>query len=481
MDQRRIWAIIGIMSAALIGVGGLQAYWINGAIRLNEAEFDKNVREALNRVADKIQYLENARAFESLQKTRTEASGEAAKNLLEPPKFFESATTTRLVSPKNATAIESWEYLKVSQLIDQKPLAERVEPDVLARSIREEMSNRGIAPPYDFGVFSIEKNSFVIHNDHFTVIDQSPQLSSNAGLATVSASPFRVALFGQDIASPGFLAIHFPGRSRAVLRTVTGPLIASILFTSLILGCFAYTIWVIFRQKKLSEMKSDFINNMTHEFKTPIATISLAADSIESPKVIGDPDRIRRFSNIIRQENRRMNEQVEKVLQLALLDKKEYNLKLSEVDAHELIEQAAQNFSLQIEKRDGILELKLEAENSKIEADATHFASIIQNLLDNANKYSPEKPEITVSTKSTKDGLEITVADRGIGISKEARRLVFDKFFRVGTGNLHDVKGFGLGLSYVKTMVEAHRGTVEVRSELGKGSEFVLFFPFRQA
>ncbi|MCY7329574.1 MAG: HAMP domain-containing histidine kinase, partial [Saprospiraceae bacterium] len=215
----------------------------------------------------------------------------------------------------------------------------------------------------------------------------------------------------------------------------------------------------------------------THEFKTPIATISLAADSIGSPMIMNHPDKIKRFVDIIRQENRRMNSQVERVLQMALIDKKDFQVRLLEVNMHELIEQAAANFSLQVEKREGTLRTELYSDQPVIQGDATHIASIIHNLLDNANKYSPEKPEIIVRTRSVPMGLEVTIQDHGIGIGKEARKHIFDKFYRVHTGNLHNVKGFGLGLSYVKAVMTAHKGQVDVRSEPGRGSSFILTFP----
>ncbi|HND88642.1 MAG TPA: HAMP domain-containing sensor histidine kinase, partial [Saprospiraceae bacterium] len=208
-----------------------------------------------------------------------------------------------------------------------------------------------------------------------------------------------------------------------------------------------------------------------------IATISLAADSISSPMILGNPDKIRRFVDIIRQENRRMNSQVERVLQMALIDKKDFELKVDQLNLHEVIQQATSNFSLQVERREGTLKTDLRSTRPVIEGDATHIASVIHNLLDNANKYSPEKPEITVSTRDVPMGVELTVSDKGLGISKDARKHIFDKFYRVHTGNLHDVKGFGLGLSYVKTIMVAHKGLIDVHSELGQGSSFVLTFP----
>jgi two-component system, OmpR family, phosphate regulon sensor histidine kinase PhoR len=246
----------------------------------------------------------------------------------------------------------------------------------------------------------------------------------------------------------------------------------------LILSCFVYTINIIWRQKKVSEMKTDFINNMTHEFKTPIATISLATDSIINPGILSNPEKVQRFVNIIKQENKRMNSQVEKVLQMALIDKRDFSLKLVPINLHEVIQAALENINLRVEKREGSAKAILNATTPIVEGDLTHVSNMINNLLDNAEKYSAERPEITILSRNVPNGVEITVQDKGIGMSKEARKQIFDKFYRVPTGNLHDVKGFGLGLSYVKAMMTAHKGQVEVKSELGKGSSFMLTFPF---
>lgn len=228
-------------------------------------------------------------------------------------------------------------------------------------------------------------------------------------------------------------------------------------------------------------MKNDFINNMTHEFKTPLATISLAVDSINNPVILNNPDKVKRFANIIKQENTRMNGQVEKVLQMAIIDKNDFNLNFTNIDLHDIIEKAVDNIILQIEKKEGEIHTNLKATNHFISGDQTHISNIIYNLLDNANKYSNEKPEIVITTQDVPDGIEIIVKDNGIGISKEAKKHIFDKFYRVHTGNLHDVKGFGLGLSYVKTMTQAHNGKIDVVSELGKGSSFIIVLPTKQS
>lgn len=489
MNAQRIRLIIGLLTAALIGVICLQIYWISWSIRLNEEAFDKIVYAALNRVADKLQSIEDWAVIDALNSVHG-FSSEANRNIRSATKFLENGQATRRITradslPNPSTGDQSfednmtmYEYMKVSQLVDSKPLAERIPLDVLAIALKEELSSRGITTQYQYGVYSKSRNSFVVVNDHYVVVDNSPQVT-HGGASTLFNSPYRVALFQKDIESPGYLSIYFPNRTSMVLGSVWKTLLLSVIFTGIILFCFWYTIQVIYQQKKLSEMKTDFINNMTHEFKTPIATISLATDSISSPMVVNNPDKIKRFVDIIRQENRRMNSQVERVLQIAQLDKKDFQLKLGEMNLHELIQQAVDNFSLQIEKREGVLHVDLQAERPVIQGDATHIASVVHNLLDNANKYSPEKPDISIRTRDVPLGVEVTIEDKGIGIGKEARKHIFDKFYRVHTGNIHDVKGFGLGLSYVKAIVTAHKGYVDVRSEPGKGSAFTLTFPHR--
>lgn len=487
MDAKRIKIIIALMSVALIGVVSLQIYWINWSIRLNEEQFDKTVYAALNRVADKLQYYEDVAVLEALNASR----GGADRNIREAAKYLENGYASRQLNNSDSTLpsittkgqsfednVTMWEYMKVSQMVNSRPLAERIQLDIMAQSLREELNSRGFVSPYQYGVYSKARNSFVVVNDHYVVVDNSPQITQG-GASSLYNSPYRVALFQKDIESPGYLAIYFPNRTSLVIGSVWKTLALSVVFTGIILFCFWYTIVVIFRQKKLSEMKTDFINNMTHEFKTPIATISLAADSIGSPMVVNNPEKIKRFTDIIRQENRRMNSQVERVLQMALIDKKDFQLKLDEVNLHDVIRQVADNFSLQVEKRSGVLHVQPEAERPVIEGDATHIFSIILNLLDNANKYSPDAPDITIATRNVPMGVEVSVHDKGIGISKEARKHIFDKFYRVHTGNLHDVKGFGLGLSYVKAIMTAHKGLVDVKSEPGKGSSFILTFPFK--
>jgi two-component system phosphate regulon sensor histidine kinase PhoR len=304
-------------------------------------------------------------------------------------------------------------------------------------------------------------------------------LSEGADSATVVNSPFQVTLYPGDIFQKNLkLAVFFPGRDRFIYRSLNWLLIASFLFSLIILTTFSLSVFYILRQKKISEMKSDFINNMTHEFKTPIATISVATDSILNEKVLSDTDKIKYFTGMIKKENARMNRQVEDILTIARLDKKDFEFTWEAVDVHELIDDAIQGIKLQIEKRGGDIKTSLQAVNSMATTDKMHCTNVIYNLLDNANKYSAESPEIIISTKNRNNGIILSVEDRGIGMSKTVQSKIFERFYRQASGNIHNVKGFGLGLSYVKAVLEANHGTISVQSEPGNGSRFDVFLPF---
>ncbi len=454
MNKKAILAIIVLMSAALVGIALIQGYWITRSVQLNQEKFDKDIFEALNEVAERIRRREVNNALERFSQNKDDI------DIIERPTF----SKTKLENDINRSNI---------------PLAERIDLPALEAYLRQEMNNRGIKLEYNYGVYSQMSRSFVILDDYFVFEEDLPDVVHTGINKGLFDTPYRVELFKDDrLVAPGILMIYFPKVNRAVWESVWQILAGSFLFTAIIMFCFAYTIQVIFRQKKLSEMRTDFINNMTHEFKTPIATISLAADSITTPMISENKEKVVRFAEIIKQENKRMLSQVEKVLQIAQIEKDELKLNYSDVIIHPLIIQAVEHINLQVERKDGKIICELNAQNDHIWGDPTHISNMIHNLLDNANKYSPEKPEITVRTRNISQGIEIEISDKGIGISKEQRKLIFDKFYRVHTGNLHDVKGFGLGLSYVKAMITAHKGYVDVKSEIGKGSSFTLFFPF---
>lgn len=257
----------------------------------------------------------------------------------------------------------------------------------------------------------------------------------------------------------------------------------AILFTLIIIAAFYLTVRTMLRQKKLGEIKNDFINNMTHEFKTPIATISLAVDAMKNERVLQDREKIEYFRGIIKEENQRMNRQVETILKASQLERQEVELNLKPLHVHEVIKHVVDNFALQLQEKNGHAELLLQAENDLIDADEVHFSNLVNNLVDNAVKYSKENVPVQLRISTQVDGrrLMMRFEDNGIGMNKETVKRVFERFYRAHTGNLHNVKGFGLGLSYVKTMIEGHHGEIKVESVLGKGSTFVIHLPLKKA
>ena len=349
-----------------------------------------------------------------------------------------------------------------------RDIYERLDRQTLDTLLKKELHNRGITIPYQYGV----KNGSNMIFSSFAV-NYNPELLKKS---------HKMLLFPNDLQPQShFLYVYFPNTQGFILRNMWTVFGSSILLILMIGSVFYSSVSTMLKQKKLADIKNDFINNMTHEFKTPISTISLAVEVMKDNEVKKDSSKMSRYLNIIQDENRRLGSQVEKVLQMALLDKGEVKLRLGEVDVHETIEQVLTNLSVQIEQKNGVVNLELEAENPAIEADEVHLTNIIYNLLDNANKYSPENPEITIRTENVGNSLKISILDKGIGMTKEQIIRIFERFYRVPTGNLHDVKGFGLGLSYVKKMVESHNGQISVESKLGEGSKFEIIFTGRDA
>ncbi|MBD1395597.1 HAMP domain-containing histidine kinase [Pontibacter sp. JH31] len=357
------------------------------------------------------------------------------------------------------------EKMVVEYVSKEVPLQERLSLTDLKGMLQAELQSKGIALDFGYWVLSGKQDTVVA--------------SHIADTAADAFTTYKASLFPNDIFDkPDYLAVYFPDSQAYALKSLWVMLLFSAIFTLVIMATFGTTIHIIFKQKKLSEMKNDFINNMTHEFKTPIATISLATDSIANPKIYSNPEKIKYYTNIIRQENKRMNVQVENVLQIAQLEKNDYRMNLQPVDLHALIEKAIDSIRLQVEERLGQITTQLCAFEHELKLDEVHVYNIICNLLDNANKYSTESPDIVLMTQNVEGGVLLAVEDKGVGMTRDTQLRVFDKFYRVPTGNLHNIKGFGLGLSYVKAIVKAHNGHIRLQSEPGKGSRFEIFLPF---
>ena len=354
-------------------------------------------------------------------------------------------------------------------LFKKRSIYERVNYQVLDSLLKYEVKMKGIEIPFEYGISSLENPSYL----HYA----SSMKYKVSGLKS-DKDTYSVNLFPNDYSnSESYLRVYFPNQDRYIIRNIWMMYATSLLLILVVLGCFYVAVSTIVKQKQLADIKNDFINNMTHEFKTPISTISLATQMLGDELVTASPSVFKRYLGIIRDENKRLGSQVEKVLQTAQMERGEVRLNLGTVNVHQIIERVLENISPQIELRDGIIDIDLQAENSEIQADEVHLTNIIFNLLDNANKYSPGKPIIKITTENTEKGLSIKVSDQGIGMTKESIKQIFEKFYRVPTGNVHDVKGFGLGLSYVKKMVEEHQGRINVVSKLGEGSEFEVVLP----
>jgi two-component system phosphate regulon sensor histidine kinase PhoR len=361
------------------------------------------------------------------------------------------ARNLKNIANQIVTEIYEWDVKEVDEVL-------------LNEVLKKELNNKNIPIDFEFGIARDNIWDFPV------AISDSIKLTN---------SEFQIPLYPNDIIQKNIkLALFFPNRDSFIYRSLNWLLMASFFFSLFILVTFSLSIYYILRQKKISEMKSDFINNMTHEFKTPIATISVASDSITNEKVVGNPERIRYFAGMIKKENARMNRQVEDILTIARLDRKDFEFNWETINVHDLINDAIQGINLQVEKRGGKIDANLKAVNPMVTTDRMHYTNVIYNLLDNAIKYSLESPDITISTINRTNGVVVSVEDKGIGMTKNVQGKIFERFYRQASGNIHNVKGFGLGLSYVNAVLEANHGTISVQSEPEKGSKFEVFLPF---
>ncbi len=354
------------------------------------------------------------------------------------------------------------EYGKVSL-----PLNKRIHPQTLDSMLRMELISRSINSEFEYKVTSANRDSLIFTR----ASNQTKFLPYNS---------YEIPLFPKEIVmDSGMLTITFPDKNRVILANLTAMMSLSGGLLLVPIFCFGYTIHTILMQKKLSEMKTDFINNMTHEFKTPVATIMIASEALRDSELANDKKRVDRLANIIYDENVRLGSHIERVLNIAKIDKGDLKLEHKDVEMNDLLAAIVDSMSLQLQKRNATIDLDLQASKSTIMGDELHLSNIIFNLLDNANKYSPEDPQIKISTLNSGKNLVIKVADKGIGMNRDQLSKIFDQFYRIPTGNVHDVKGFGLGLSYVSNIVKKLHGTIKVRSEKDKGSEFEISLPLK--
>jgi len=350
-------------------------------------------------------------------------------------------------------------------VIEPVPIERRVEPDELRTAVEESLRERGIALPCVYGIIPADRREVILASDE-------------SRKAELLESEFRARLYPDELAvAPADLALFFPGREASPLARLGAPAAIALVLVAAAGLCLLIVLRAVAAQKRYASVLTDFVNNMTHEFKTPISTISLACDALGQEAVRTDADRQAKYRDMIQSECGRMKGQVRKILEAAALEKGDLDLRIERLDAHEAIREAAAAFGMAVGGRGGTIETRLDAAGSVIEADPVHFRNVLANLLDNAVQYAQRPPEIVVTTEDAGGRLRIVVADNGIGLSPEDQKRVFERYYRVPTGNVHDVKGFGIGLSYVKLIVKVHGGKAGVRSELGKGSTFTVEFP----
>lgn len=346
-----------------------------------------------------------------------------------------------------------------------EPIEQRITTEELDTLLRAALDESGIHLDFEYAVFSGENDSVRV-------------ASTTESRENLVKTDFRTRLFPSDrLSARSDLAVFFPEHSVYLWKQMSVLVLTNLLFIAVIVAVFSYTLRVMLSQKRFAVRIVDFINNMTHEFKTPISTVALACEAIMRPDVIHQPDRIGKYGRMILDENQRMRHQVEKILQMAVIEEGDYDLKLSEIDLHQIIRKAVEGISLQIENRKGRLVSNLAATDSIVLGDSLHLTNIINNLLDNAIKYSPDAPEIEVGTRNDGSALVVMISDKGLGIAEADQKSIFEKYYRVPSGNIHNVKGFGLGLSYVKMMVEAHHGSIHLESKPGIGTNIELRFP----
>ena len=513
MKKSTIWILGVVMALSFLSLLYLQVSYIEEMVKMRRGQFEENVNRSLVQAARNLElvetkkYLEKdvaateraARLSEQLKQQQmngggtsltehhqfsvtapdgTQISSFELKTIMERPanvpKVIISTGKNIPQTSRRLQEILKERYIYQRAMLDEvvynilrtssdKPLKERINFKQLDHFLKAELLNNGIDIPYHFSVTDRDGKEVYRCSDYAY---DSEKIYS------------RLLIENDPPAKMGFVNIFFPTLDNYIFSSVRF-MIPSIIFTLVLLVTFIFTIYIIFRQKKLTEIKNDFINNMTHEFKTPISTISLAAQMLNDPAVGKSPAMFKHISGVINDETKRLRFQVEKVLQMSMFERQKATLKMKEVDANELINGVINIFRLKVEKYNGTLDAELNAEDPIVYVDEMHFTNVIFNLLDNAVKY--KKPEgdlkLKVRTWNESGKLHISIEDNGIGIKKENLKKIFDKFYRVHTGNLHDVKGFGLGLAYVKKIITDHKGTIRAESELNVGTRFIIVLP----
>lgn len=529
MDRLRFKFLVILMSLSLLGIILVQWFWINTSYENNEKQFKYTVNQVLANVGNKIQEKEKIEFYRKLQEyintTGKKPSKSGFKEIFYIERdsrtndeiiytnkvFLEDYTLNEPFFDKNSPSSSFKNYsaerstkifhgenegmentisndvhksfqegknpdeivkregdldigyeLYYHDVVSVYPIEDRLDAAYLEELLTLELVQNGIETHYEYGVFS-NGLSTPIASDNFIFEDKN----------TYSFA----ILPDLDNHSKYQLYVSFPNKSKYLYSELLPFILISLLFTAVIITAYYSAISQLRKQRQIAEIKNDFINNMTHEFKTPIATINLALDAIKNPKIISDQEKVMRYTQMIRDENKRMHAQIENILRISKLEKRELDIPKEKTDIHEIVEDAIEHISLIVEDRGGTIDFHLDANRDTVLVNPTHITSVFVNILDNAVKYSPEAPKIEIYTENIKDFIIVKIKDHGQGMSKQAVKRIFEKFYRENTGDLHNVKGHGLGLAYVKQIIDDHNGQVHVESEKGKGSTFFVKLP----
>ena len=533
MNKRLFVLLVVLMSLSLIGIIFVQGYWIRTSVENNEEQFSNVVAEVLNNVVEKVeqrelqayysQVSELVDSIKDVPKTSEfrnfffidrdlssnevmfishgilEEKYEVSSTLFENGNEIaegnelegETSTITNFTrkrtkaiyreeygldgKPAQLLPVQRWEKIdnlprSYRLMMDdvfressrRKPIHERVESQELDLLINNELQRLGLDLEFEYGIVS----------------DGYPTRVRSKYFSYSKSSDYKAPIFKDTDQNTAFaLIVNFPKKRGFLVNSILGMALLSLAFTLIIVLAFVSAIYQLIRQKQISEIKSDFINNMTHEFKTPIATINLAVEAIRNPSSIGDQEKVLRYLGMIREENKRMHAQVENVLRISKLEKNQLDIKKDRLHFHDLLQTAVDHIQLIVDDRQGSINMNLEASRDEVLANETHMTNVLVNILDNAVKYSPNAPQIEVKTELLKNQILLSISDQGAGMSKAVLKKVFEKFYREHTGDIHNVKGHGLGLAYVKKIVEDHQGEVYAESERGKGSTFYIKLP----
>lgn len=472
-ERKLIGVLIVLMTLSLLGIIFLQVFWLNEAYNTSKRQFNYSIMKSIEEVVDRVHKKEETAFKYQVEGTKIES--EAIKSLLDSKYLLEDylvpITKEDLLDLKGEPVAdrqkEEVNLLKARRIAKKRvrslSIVDRISVEELKSYMRAQLDVREIDSPFDLGVLDEDLQVTKVKTKKFV------KKKSFYALPLFLGTDGRVTYFlSIDINRDEWLDTN----NNLFKQTLMG-----VFFTLFLIVIFLMSFYYMYNQRKISQVKAEFINNMTHEFKTPIATINIAVEALKNSKVISDPKKIKHFANIIKNENKRMDNQVEMVLRMSRLEKNQLDLNFEQQNIHVLLEESISNISLIVEARGGLIVRDYSAEESELRVDSFHLVNIFLNILDNANKYSPEDPVIAVRTYNEDESLVIGIKDQGRGMSQEVMRNVFDTFYREDKGNIHEVKGHGLGLSYVKKIVNLHYGTVWVESTKDKGSEFFVKLP----